>query len=1364
MSDTKVIATSANSPKCPECGTLLPTGALSGLCPACLLKQGAAADTVTDGKQPPFNPPPVAELAPLFPQLEILELIGKGGMGAVYKARQKQLDRVVALKILPPGIGTDPAFAERFSREAKALAKLNHPGIVTLFEFGSSGCETTQTASDTEKEKGGEGAEGSTERVVSLSPPPPFPPAASLPQSTRKEPSYRLYFFLMEFVDGVNLRQLLHAGRVSPREALAIVPQICEALQFAHDQGIVHRDIKPENILLDRRGRVKVADFGLAKLVGTDAPISPSLSPSDGERVAKLGEGSPVLTDAGKVMGTPQYMAPEQRDYPGEVDHRADIYALGVVFYQMLTGELPGKPLQPPSKKVQIDVRLDEVVLRALEKKPELRYQQASVLKTQVETIATTPPTGSSGYESAQTEAVEVREDHSRLTSAATSGEARFSRTAIVGAGCLAITVLAGAVALTASSQSIALALQTPNLPWPLPQQFLDQGRTVFLVAILSQGFGAICALAGTTLGWIAVFQIRHSPGKLQGLWLAVFDGLLFPLLALDGLVFWMWRLVGNVAGQVMVWEFDLTPSGVTSLMWLLAAVTSVVVDLVVIRRVWRAVNPPALDAPTHPLPPVDCPVPMERWLALLDDGDYAQSWQTAAPTLQRKANQADWAAQLEVIRRPLGEVVSRRILSMTETVVGTRYEAKYASSFSALAAATETVTYAKQPDGEWKPIGYEVRKARAEDCPAEREDLPRFAFAFAMAYAGTIIAGFLSDVLPVVGRGLWLAGIFFVLWYVAYLSGVMIKARAGDKFIRSLRQLGAVTAWLTSLPVIGVAIYFVFAMTQERGGWHPGAAEFILVALAWLGTVVLPVSGWHLSRGRARWIGLVSVGLLLLTAIPFTAVLAYRAAGVAKQNRAATAAETVALQGQAAQQAANAESWTNHIRLKQIIGLGRHGTSSYGDDDFKYQIVFDEQSVALTVSYRKEQGAQYRVQVEEKNGRRRALGEGGLASTSRFMEGQEVVEDKKMLSRVEFDRVAALVLQKRIAAQSIGPVSFDPVVERTLPLSDLGYSYSLDLESGEMRQLPARLTMAAWSIGITLPPGIIVAAPSTNRALTVAGTRVQVIPLLNSVQAWENPRAADLDLPYELRSGQTVSVTGESSSPPVTFAFRTEKGVRGLLQITGFTENPRCVKIRYKLVQGAEAASSPAAPAGKTNELPALTGESSKGLRLECRPIAATFATNQLVGINCRVINTTRELKPVGWSVGTGAHFCLTPKSERYFGGILPKTLLRFDGSLTVRDGYPPYSMKIVYLPPGQSVEFHLDCGYLEKPQHFEGRIVYDPMSLRNGYVSSGGHSKPPWADQLVSSENFTFEVVDGVGGTQTDAGKPSTLMAEPP
>jgi len=176
----------------------------------------------------------------------------------------------------------------------------------------------------------------------------------------------------MEYVDGPNLRQLERAGKLTPREALQIVPQICEALQYAHDEGIVHRDIKPENVLLDKKGRVKIADFGLAKILGRE--------PQDFH-----------LTGVGQVMGTPHYMAPEQVEHPQNVDHRADIYSLGVVFYEMLTGELPLGKFAPPSRKVQVDVRLDDVVLRALEKEPERRYQTASQVKSAVETLSTQP-------------------------------------------------------------------------------------------------------------------------------------------------------------------------------------------------------------------------------------------------------------------------------------------------------------------------------------------------------------------------------------------------------------------------------------------------------------------------------------------------------------------------------------------------------------------------------------------------------------------------------------------------------------------------------------------------------------------------------------------------------------------------------------------------------------------------------------------------------------------------------------------------------------------------------------------------------------------------------------------------------------
>ena len=126
----------------------------------------------------------------------------------------------------------------------------------------------------------------------------------------------------MEYVDGVNLRQAMRAGRFTPEQALAVVPKICDALQFAHTEGILHRDIKPENILLDSKGRVKIADFGIARLID--------------EKHAEA-----RLTASGGTLGTPHYMAPEQVERPSTVDHCADIYSLGVVFYEMLTGELP---------------------------------------------------------------------------------------------------------------------------------------------------------------------------------------------------------------------------------------------------------------------------------------------------------------------------------------------------------------------------------------------------------------------------------------------------------------------------------------------------------------------------------------------------------------------------------------------------------------------------------------------------------------------------------------------------------------------------------------------------------------------------------------------------------------------------------------------------------------------------------------------------------------------------------------------------------------------------------------------------------------------------------------------------------------
>ena len=281
------------------------------------------------------------ELAPHFPQLEIMECLGRGGMGVVYKARQKSLNRLVALKLLAPERAEDPQFAARFEKEAHALAALNHPNIVAVYDFGQAG---------------------------------------------------GFYFLLMEYVDGVNLRQLLQTKKLTPKEALSIVPPICDALQCAHDHGIVHRDIKPENLMIDKSGVVKIADFGIAKIVHNGAPAS-------ADALTEYGKGTATM-----VLGTPDYAAPEQHDKSSTADHRADIYSLGVVLYEMLTGERPKELIVPPSKRVQVDVRVDEVVLRALEKTPELRFQTAVEFRTRVENLAPAPQEPQQAPPSAVTE------------------------------------------------------------------------------------------------------------------------------------------------------------------------------------------------------------------------------------------------------------------------------------------------------------------------------------------------------------------------------------------------------------------------------------------------------------------------------------------------------------------------------------------------------------------------------------------------------------------------------------------------------------------------------------------------------------------------------------------------------------------------------------------------------------------------------------------------------------------------------------------------------------------------------------------------------------------------------------------------
>src|SRR5258706_3473297 len=265
-----------------------------------------------------FDPPEAEDLDNLLVGLEVIELIGRGGMGFVYKARQRSLDRPVAVKLFPREAYEDPSFAERFANEARILANLNHPNIVAAYEFGESS---------------------------------------------------RYCHLVMELIAGQSLRQRIERGPMPQADAVDIAKQVCDGVDYAHGRSVIPRDIKPENILLEERAsggvRVRVADFGLAKLV--------QRRPSDFS-----------MTAPNRLMGTPDYMAPEQRQKPNEVDARADVYALGVVLYEMLTGQLPLGRFAPPAA----DARLNRIVLRCLETLPQNRYATVAQVRQELERLA----------------------------------------------------------------------------------------------------------------------------------------------------------------------------------------------------------------------------------------------------------------------------------------------------------------------------------------------------------------------------------------------------------------------------------------------------------------------------------------------------------------------------------------------------------------------------------------------------------------------------------------------------------------------------------------------------------------------------------------------------------------------------------------------------------------------------------------------------------------------------------------------------------------------------------------------------------------------------------------------------------------
>ncbi len=1001
MSETRV--TSSDSPKCPQCGTPLPTGALAGLCPACLLKQGAADETATGGGQtPPFQPPSIAELAPLFPQLEILELIGKGGMGAVYKARQKELDRFVALKILPPGIGNDAAFASRFAREARALAKLNHPGIVTLYEFGHVG--QASRLSQTSEKAAPQG--GVSEKMETGATP------------------ILLYFFLMEFVDGVNLRQLLHAERIAPREALAIVPQICDALQFAHDQGIVHRDIKPENILLDRRGRVKVADFGLAKIVGTESSFG--VPPSGGSGAAATDRLKPelqALTGAGKVMGTPNYMAPEQMEHPNEVDNRADIYALGVVFYQMLTGELPGKQLEPPSSKVQIDVRLDEVVLRALEKKPELRYQQVSVFKTQIETISQTSPAG---------DAPTISEKHHPapwsqglvlwsllltglfLWLAFVSFKHGGGSSLLLGSSFVALTIVCAlftirGYTITADAILIHRLFWATRLPLAgLKSARFEMGATQWSIRAGNGGFFSCTGFRyNRSLGFHRVF-------------------------ATDG----MRTVVLRYPHRTVV----VSP----------ADPEAFVRDLAVLTAQVKAVADDAL--PTGAAPDKS---PLVRIVEILFGITFA------SPSARKLINVS-----------ALGFLGCLAFLGYVPLPGMQR-----CFGFSGFAGFFGLIG-----------VAYVVESLHRSSRPPPTHGIGVAALSSVVFFTALALAVASSCILTFGNN-------FILAATIVLLVGLPVIAMVASRFVRRVQtgadldenqprlqwlKAWAGIGWVLAVPFIGFGLFFFRAMIWQHGRWDPNPAEAVVVPLTWLGAVLLPVAGgvtWRMSRR-----------------------------GVAARHAPSTHA----------------------LGVRAVLA-----------------------GLCITAAVESGLGLFWWAYSNRQ-----------LERESRWIEAQ-----RNQALAASLPRIPAAVFLKTGGATNY---SFGPVIERTLNVSEKGYSDTLDLDSGMIVAGPTMQSPWDWVTNDASATGIMVSPGNEEHPTFVDGTDTAIVPLPWHDDTWNSKYGLEEAVGMRgvvVTLGHKNTANGTDGFPQ-SFMFKTLSGHTGLLQITGFTDNPRGVKIRYKLVQ----------------------------------------------------------------------------------------------------------------------------------------------------------------------------------------------------